>query len=281
MGKYLAILGVIIFGLAVYVAFEDGHYTQEVAQRNSDIDKSATTTNAIEKHSRESVPDFEQHAPSWYGWYDFFRWPNGTTAWAIILTLMAVAAQARESAKATEAMRDSIPLQQQAVNAALLNAQAVINAERPWLLVHIGPNNGPMGGFTIHAKNKGRTPAMITAVHMGCVAVEGISALPKEPPYGPGKLVQDRILVADDAAWVIWFDRKMLKNLLADDFDKALARELQVFVFVTVLYRDLLNPSATPPHETRWVCLFELNEEGDAVHNIEGIGGPREYDQYT
>jgi hypothetical protein len=281
MGKYLAILGVITVGLAIYVGFEDGRYTQEIAQKTAEIDKGAASANAVEKHSREGVPDSELHAPSWNGWFNFFRWPNGTTAWAIILTLMAVAGQARESAKATQAMLDSIPLQQQAANAALLNAQAVINAERPWLLVLIEPNSGPMGGFTIHVKNKGRTPAVATAVHMGCVAVEGTSALPKVPSYGPGRLLQDRIVVADDAAWVIWFDRRMLMGFLGADFDRALAKKLQIFVFVAVFYRDLLNPSASLPHETRWVCLFELNDEGDAIHDIEGIGVPSEYGRYT
>ena len=131
------------------------------------------------------------------------------------------------------------------------------------------------------ARNKGRTPAMIVAAHMGFAAVDTISDLPKEPPYGPGKLIQGRIVVADDTVWVSWFDRKSLKAVLGKDFERALAHEKQVFVFGTTLYRDLLGPAQAPPHETRWIYLFELNSEGDAVHNIEGIGVCDGYDNYT
>jgi hypothetical protein len=41
------------------------------------------------------------------GWYGFFRWPNGTTAWAIILTLIAIAEQTKQTRKAAEAGRIS------------------------------------------------------------------------------------------------------------------------------------------------------------------------------
>jgi hypothetical protein len=141
--------------------------------------------------------------------------------------------------------------------------------------------NGPQGGFTVRAKNNGRTPAQIAKAHLGCVAVTGITALPKQPVYGPGVLVQDRIVVPDEAGWIVWFDRGLLKRMLGEDFAKAINKEKQIFVFGTVIYRDLLTPSANALHETRWICLFQLDEEGDGIHNIEGLGVSGEYERYT
>jgi hypothetical protein len=65
------------------------------------------------------------------------NWPLIAVAiWGILVarsTLHAIRWQAEETAKATQAMRDSIPLQTKAAEAASLNAQAVINAERAWV----------------------------------------------------------------------------------------------------------------------------------------------------
>ena len=41
-------------------------------------------------------------------WYGFFRWPNGTTTWAIVLTLLAIAERTRETAIAAKAAADNI-----------------------------------------------------------------------------------------------------------------------------------------------------------------------------
>jgi hypothetical protein len=197
--------------------------------------------------------------------YVLLAWPEGITTWAIIVTGFVIAWQSSETRRAAQA--------------AFLNAQAVINAERPWVVMPVNPHR--RGGFSVGAQNKGRTPAMIVAAYMGFVAVDTISDLPKDPPYGPGKLIQGRIVVADDTVWVSWFDRKSLESVLGKDFERAVAHEKQVFVFGTTLYRDLLGPADAPPHETRWICLFELNSEGDAIHNIEGIGVCDGYDNYT
>src|ERR1022692_1264792 len=68
---------------------------------------------------------------------------------------------------------------------ALLNAQALINAERPWMLTEIKTHT-PSTSFTVYAINRGRTPAIILSAHMGCAAVKDSSALPENPAYGLG-----------------------------------------------------------------------------------------------
>ncbi len=93
----------------------------------------------------------------------------------------AVAWQARETRRSVQAIRDSLPHQEKAANAALLNAQALVHTERPWLLLRLVPtgpdidevefyeSETPVGErtkhttCTFHLMNYGRTPAIVTA----------------------------------------------------------------------------------------------------------------------
>lgn len=106
----------VIFGLAVYVARQDERAAQEAAQNAAHFGNKTVLTKTEGEHSQGNVGNTERNAPSWYG---FFRWPNGTTTWAIILTLLAIAEQTKEtakaakaSAKAAEAAERSITLQE-------------------------------------------------------------------------------------------------------------------------------------------------------------------------
>jgi len=198
-------------------------------------------------------------------WYILLAWPEGMTVWVVILTFAVIGWQADETRKAAEA--------------AVSNARAVINSERPWL--RMVTHKSPRGGFAVRVKNKGRTPARIIAAHIGSAAVERIFDLPKKPLYQHENLLQDRIVVADDSVLLLWFDRKRLKEMMGEDFYRAIIQKRQAFVFGTVIYRNILNPKEIPPSETRWICLFELNEKGDSVLNIEGLGVAEDYDGYT
>ena len=171
---------------------------------------------------------------------------------------------------------------EKAADAARLNAQAVINAERPWILVTIESVEGPMGGFNIRVRNRGRTPAMITVAYWGCAAVKEVTDLPREPSYWPRKLVKDRIVMPDGAAKIWWFDPGTLHNMLKEDFPR-FTWEGQVFVFGTVLYRDLADPSPASIHETRWIGLYQpvVGDLDYSIFRIEGIGVADEYHRYS
>lgn len=85
-----------------------------------------------------------------------------------VRTLKAVEKQADEMVKQATLMKEQTTVAQEAANAALLNARAVINAERPWLLIEPsldlqGMPGVPARSFTVSfkAKNVGRSPAEI------------------------------------------------------------------------------------------------------------------------
>jgi hypothetical protein len=107
MLKYLAGL-VLVFGLAVYISVQDERTAQQTTQTSEKLDKGTLSAKADENHPPQNLSNPERDSPRWYR---FFRWPDGTTAWMIVLTLMAIAEQANESAKATQAMRRSTDLQ--------------------------------------------------------------------------------------------------------------------------------------------------------------------------
>jgi len=257
----------ILLGILIGAVFYMSRYAENrKADHQENTQASSPKASLSPNHAGQSTQNANkpQHYPSWI---DTFSWPQGATVWALFLTLLVIGWQSTETRNAAQA--------------ALLNAQAVINAERPWIVMVVEPH-ATMGGFAIHVKNKGRTPARVVAAYIGWDAVEGISNLPQDPPYRPGSLMQDRMVVADETVWAVWFHREMMRKDFGDDFEKALNGKRPIFVFGKVLYRDVLNPETILPYETRWIGLFEINEEGDAFHRAEGIGAaPKGYEKYT
>lgn len=104
MRKYLALF-VVIFGLAVYVSVQDERATQQSIQTPAQLANGTASAKAGEKQPQENRPDTGRFKRICFS---FFRWPNGTTAWAIIFTLLAIAEQTKETRKATEATQIAV-----------------------------------------------------------------------------------------------------------------------------------------------------------------------------
>ena len=78
--------------------------------------------------------------------------------------LGAMQEQITEMSKQTTVLEKSVEIGQKSADAALLNAKAVINSERPWMMIEVSrPDNTPeFGTLTFTAQNRGRTPAEVT-----------------------------------------------------------------------------------------------------------------------
>jgi len=112
-------------------------YNRKQSQSNSPvtfIDNSSHITQADQ--AKEKPPKAEVA----------IEWANWALVCVGLITFYAVWRQAKAANEATQAMRDSIPLQQKAANAALLNAQAVMNAERAWVIAELKP--------TVHKRHR-------------------------------------------------------------------------------------------------------------------------------
>ncbi|MFZ0745120.1 MAG: hypothetical protein WAM85_11980 [Terracidiphilus sp.] len=263
--KYVMAIAV-IWGCAIYVSHQYEITREQCDEKSKQIGNGSISPAPHYEESGKCQQNAERNFPRWYR---LFSWPEGITTWAILFTLLAIAEQTTETSKAAQS--------------ALLNAQAVINAERPWILVVLKNVRGPMGGFTVHARNRGHAPAIIIGSYIGCALVKNISGLPEKASYFPGSMVKDRIIPPDGAVRTHWFDTRHIRKWLNEDIPPVMWMG-QVFVFGKIVYRNLANPNNGEVHETRWISLYQPpvgDELGNSMFRIEGVGASEEYERYT
>jgi hypothetical protein len=103
MLKLLGVISLLVIGMTVFVAIKDERATERHAKQTSNASKQpneSVVPKPNEKCPDEDVYNPERDSPRWYG---VFRWPNGITTWALLLTLAALIEQTRHIAKGAEA----------------------------------------------------------------------------------------------------------------------------------------------------------------------------------
>jgi hypothetical protein len=229
-------------------------------------------------------------APDWIAYASF-----GLTIFLVIVTagtLVAVWYQARKTADAAEATQDAAKATQEATEeirrqadimdrqakATLLNAQALINTERPWLVVTWASDKTILGLFRFGCRNQGNTPAKVISVSARPCFVKRLAELEIPPNYpGLGTLPDRNIIVHGDRFPIehgVDPQKYILNNGKKDLIDSS--EEFLVY-YGNVVYRDTFyaDSSLDGLHETRW-CFFFRPYEGRFVRS-----GPEEYNRYT
>jgi hypothetical protein len=209
-----------------------------------------------------------EHYPSWV---DTFTWPDGATVWALFLTLLVIAWQSTET-------RD-------AAKASLLNVQALINIERPWLFITVERSQifeTLDEWFDVVPTNRGRTPAEIISFSLPAVAiVTNESDLPSKPAYGTTLFPDSPViaLAGEPAQTFIQVDGADFRKLWKTEENRLriMNSDEKAYAFGIVCYRDLLGDSKAKPHETRW-CFRYMPDvpEGRLIPS-----GPKNYIRYT
>jgi hypothetical protein len=188
-------------------------------------------------------------------WYKFLAWPEGITAWLLLLTLGAIVWQAKETRKAAEA--------------ALLNAQAVINAERAWLVVSIenDPNRrAPFQTFIHVLNNKGRTPAVLKSIHIQYDFVSLPDNLPVPPEYKGLIGMPERLFIVGekDLPIGIAFDPEKITFMRSKIPQVQNAQEFLVW-YGRVTYEDVFETQTKnnlgKVHETRWCYAWSFGDK--------------------
>jgi hypothetical protein len=105
MLKTYIVAVVVLVGIALYVARQDERAAQQSAKPTAAAGDQTSPGKSDKAHPPENVNNPDANVPTWYG---FFRWPNGTTTWVIILTLFVIAEQTRQTAKAAKATGESV-----------------------------------------------------------------------------------------------------------------------------------------------------------------------------
>jgi hypothetical protein len=158
MKKYIVIF-VILVGIAFFIARQDERAAQQSAKESTHLDKRAFPTDPNEKHPEKDVPDSKWHAPSWL--VAFFRWPNGTATWVVILTIMAIAEQTGETAKAAKAVvKQTKQMSRQNRNmVAKERARIFLIPPEQAPFLHLGKPIA-LGDLKLRVLNVGETPAL-------------------------------------------------------------------------------------------------------------------------
>jgi hypothetical protein len=173
MLKYFLVFVLLLAG-SVLVTSQYEKYTHEAAAESQKSGASVAASGNTQQPTANTEQAERDH-PGWYLAYQVFGWPNGITVWALFLTLMVIADQTKQTAKAADAS-------QVAAAAALKQADHMVNSERAWVMADLrfeegnGLGQGSQGGaehtiasVILSIKNSGSTPAW---VYEQCVRLE-------------------------------------------------------------------------------------------------------------
>ena len=261
------------------------------------------------------------HSKTQTGYWEEAFSPPYAANWALVLigllaaglawfTLRRIADQAKSGRDAANAAKDG-------AEAALLNAKAVMNAERAWVDVRIYyqptleemRKAGGILGVTFKFINTGRTPAKIARSYIRAIVVDSldptkIPVIPKledEPVYGAeGK--ESQVARKGD----IWLPRNRFHFLVPIDKDRLFGQEFAAWrvgetvlcIYGFVEYLDAfqmsveeLNSAQTPRHVTRFCYVYQFRREGGTLTNEKTgkslfpaafcVGGPEAYNRVT
>ena len=207
---------------------------------------------------------------------------------------VAVWYQAKETARAAKAIQISAEAMQRQIGimekqtkatedaaaTALLNAQAVIHSERPWIIVTVEPHPSFRGNFLFAATNKGRTPAKLVSGS----AEFTFTALPKDLPVPPSYSSQftslgDTLLVPGDPFQIYSPSGISPEDIVARrSSSREIANPNETLIFYgRIVYRDGFGKGnlTDGQHETRWCYAYVKNERRFV------ITGPDEYNRHT
>jgi hypothetical protein len=171
---------------------------------------------------------------------------------------------------------------QNAAQAALMNAQAVIDADRPWLVVSVEPSPTVENGFMVTATNRGRSPARIVATAEQLRIAVDETRLPAMPEYGNSEPVPPMvpiILLQGESTGLKSFSRSDARELCESDeqFARIESWEEKIFLYGRVLYNDLVAPPDRQAHQTDWCSWYIHGRQRSGLV----MGGPKGYNVHT
>jgi hypothetical protein len=169
-----------------------------------------------------------------------------------------------------------------ATHAWSLQAQAIVNAERPWLLIGVEPTPGIDNSFNITATNRGRSPATIVSTLDQVIFAFDETHLPAFPAFKaaesavpfvpvillPGEFITIKTIKREDARALCASDEKFKQ---IENWDE------RIYLCGKVRYNDLVTPEGKPTHESNWCCWYIHGRQRSGL----AVAGPPEYHLHT
>ncbi|MGB6719943.1 MAG: hypothetical protein WBE72_04045, partial [Terracidiphilus sp.] len=201
-------------------------------------------------------------APAPWPWQDRIAW-----AASLVLVILGYAGimmalsmlkkierQMQYAESAAQAAADS-------AQAALLHAQSIVRAERPWILVTAEPSRRVENGFVLTATNRGRGPARIISSIDKMTTEVDQTALPEAPQYEGAETNADLasvILLPGESTGIKTFSRDEVKRFCGSEekLKRVEKWEELILIFGKIVYQDLLAMGDPPLRETAWCCWY-------------------------
>jgi hypothetical protein len=233
MLKRLAIVGLLL-AIAPIMPGQPNKASDQKQESAKQGQPAALPTDSPNKQASAQTyqPEANPNPPEWYA---SLKRPDWWLVLAAFSTLGVICWQSIETRKAAQG--------------AFLNAQALITAERPWLVANFTksqedtiPESGSLR-FCWEVRNVGRTPAKLTFAAARVVFNLDAEPLPDVPDYGePDYHFTQRVLVpgATLAFLAYWYERKDGKYRRLYQTEDVEALDL-IVGFGCVRYRDTFN----------------------------------------
>lgn len=170
---------------------------------------------------------------------------------------------------------------QESAQAALLQSQAIVRAERPWILMNVRPSQTIENGFSVIAVNRGRSPALIVSTIDEIVSAIDEAHLAAKPEYRSEPVTPEdpMILLPGETTELLAFSRADVKRIC--ETEERLARvekwEEKIFLYGTVTYRNIAATSDAPAHQSSWFCWYIHGRQKSGMV----MAGPRAYNLHT
>jgi hypothetical protein len=220
------------------------------------------TTPTQQNQSEKKTPKCPLPAwtdPFWSNWALVLI--TGIAVWAALRTLDDLKTQTRLSKIAADAAKKS-------ADAAFVNAQAVINAERAWIIgvpaeetegVHLFGHPAHVPKCEIGIKNSGRTPGKIVTICLRFEKMTNVVVLAPEPYFGVDSIMGlgGQIVVSGDTPLWITLAIEGGKPLSAQERIFVRDKMLHLVCWGEINYEDVLTKE---PHMTRFCCLYTYGQ---------------------
>ncbi|MGA2537214.1 MAG: hypothetical protein ABSF53_14450 [Terracidiphilus sp.] len=223
-------------------------------------------------------------------------WPiHDRIAWAAYLVLaivgyvgiMLAVSTLKKIERHTAASETAALAAAEAAQAALVQAQTIVNAERPWLTVGVEPTPGVENSFNITATNRGRSPALLTSMLDRAVFAADEAHLPPTPEWAPAESGTPTTPIPSAPILVLPGEFVAVKTIRREDastlcgseekFKSIEAWEERLYLCGEVKYNDLISPPGKEAHETRWCCWYIHGRQKSGL----AVAGPPAYHAHT
>jgi hypothetical protein len=256
MLKRLAVL-TISAGLATLALSSQPNQATTNEQHSTEQKRIAEPICQHDCYATEETKTPDNHPPSFYA---SFKQPDGLLVIVGVITCAILIVQS--------------VIGNRAAKAALLNATALVNSERAWLVAEVVKNDRMPHLFEVQITNHGRTPAEFIRGDATHAFIELPENLPVPPVYNSPIVIPRQTLIVTDKGFAIPHGYSMVHILARPD-----AAGKVFVIYGRILYSDTIIP--TVEHETRWCFGYVPDAAGLLPSGDFVLTGPDEYTKHS